>query len=56
MGFVLVLVVLPDWQEHVLGGVGVCAVGQGAPAREPLDQALAGRPVTTAALTIHQVL
>lgn len=55
VGLVLARVVLPDRQEHVISGVGAGAVGPGAPAREPLDQALAGDLVTTAASPVHKL-
>ncbi len=55
VGLVLGRVVLPDRQEHVVDGVGAGAVEPGAPAREPLDQALAGNLVTTAAFSVHQL-
>ena len=48
-------VVLPDWQEHVVDGIIVGAVEPGAPPLQPLDQALAGGLVTTAAFPIHQL-
>src|SRR4051812_9014499 len=50
---------LPVWscpirQEHAIDGVVVRAVQARAPARQPLDQALAGGLVTTAAFPVHQ--
>jgi hypothetical protein len=45
---------LPDGQ-HIVDGVFIRAVEPGAPAFEPLDQALAGGLVTTAAFPVHQL-
>src|SRR5215213_7552168 len=46
---------LPDRQEHIIDRVIVRAVEPRAPARQPLDQALAGDFVTTAAFPVHQL-
>ena len=55
MRLVLARVELPDWEEHVLDGLGVGAGKPRAPARQPLDEALAGDFVTTAAFPVHQL-
>src|SRR5918997_6972872 len=44
---------LPDRQQHIRDGGVVRAVEPGAPARQALDQALAGDCVTTAAFPVH---
>ena len=46
---------LPDRQQHIRDGVVVRAGEPGAPARQALDQALAGDCVTTAAFPVHQL-
>src|SRR4051794_29588739 len=46
---VLARIELPDRQEHAIDGVIVRTIQAGAPARQPLDQALTGDLVTTAA-------
>ena len=46
---------LPNRQEHVIDRVLVGAVKAGAPARQPLDEALTGGLVTTAAFPVHQL-
>src|SRR5688500_11204400 len=51
---VLARVQLSNWQEHAIDGVIVRTVEPGAPARQPLDQALASGFVTTAAFPVHQ--
>src|SRR5688500_738308 len=51
---ILARVQLSNWQEHAIDGVIVRTVQARAPARQPLDQALAGGLVTTAAFPIHQ--
>src|SRR5215210_1651449 len=45
---------LPDRQEHAIDGVIVRTVQARAPALQPLNEALAGSLVTTAAFPIHQ--
>ena len=55
VGLVLARIVLPDRQQRGVGSVGVRAVEPGAPALQPLDQALAGGLVTTAAFPVHQL-
>src|SRR5215218_8722219 len=52
---VLPRIELPNRQEHAIDGVIVCTVEPGAPARQPLDQALASGRVTTAAFPVHQL-
>src|SRR4051812_6833218 len=52
---VLTRVELPNRQEHVVDGVIVRAVEARAPARQPLEQALTGGLVTTAAFPVHQL-
>src|SRR3954447_14613186 len=52
--FLLARMELPDRQEHAIDGVVVRTVEPGTPARQPLDQALAGGFVTTAAFPVHQ--
>src|SRR5205085_6306879 len=52
---VLARIELPDWQQHAVDGVVVRTVQAGAPARQPLDQALTGGVVTTAAFPVHQL-
>src|SRR5215207_5466573 len=52
---VLARVQLSNWQEHIIDGVVVCTGEPGAPARQPLDQALASGLVTTAAVPVHQL-
>ncbi len=54
MRLVLARVELPDWEEHVLDGLGVGAGKPRAPALQPLDKALTGGLVTTAAFPVHQ--
>src|SRR5215213_8569242 len=51
---VLARIELPDRQEYVIDGVVVRTVQARAPARQPLDQALTGGLVTTAAFPVHQ--
>src|SRR3954449_6072035 len=46
---------LSDRQEHVIDGVIIRAVKARAPARQPLEQALTGGLVTTAAFPVHQL-
>jgi hypothetical protein len=55
MGLILACVELPDRQEHVIDGVIVRAVEPRLPAPQPLDQALTGGLVTTAAFLVHQL-
>ena len=55
MRLVLARVELPDWEEHVRDGLVVGAGKAGAPARQPLDKALTGGLVTTAAFPVHQL-
>ena len=55
MRLVLARIELPNRQEHAIDGVIVRTVQAGAPARQPLDQALAGGLVTTAAFPVHQL-
>jgi hypothetical protein len=55
MGLILARVKLPDWQEHIIDGVIVGAVQPRAPARQPLEPALTGGRVTTAAFPVHQL-
>jgi hypothetical protein len=54
VGLVLARVALPH-RQHIVDRVVIRAVEPGAPALEPLDQALAGGLVTTAALPVHQL-
>jgi hypothetical protein len=54
VGLVLARVALPH-RQHVIDGVVIRAVEARAPALQPLDQALAGGLVTTAALPVHQL-
>src|SRR3954452_23036864 len=49
MRLVLARIELPDRQEHAIDGVIIRTVQACAPARQPLDQALTGGLVTTAA-------
>src|SRR3954462_12534257 len=51
---ILARVQLSNWQEHAIDGVIVRTVKPRAPARQPLDQALASGFVTTAAFPVHQ--
>ena len=53
-GLVLARIELTDRQEHVIDRVVVRAVEPRAPARQPLDQALASGFVTTPAFPVHQ--
>src|SRR5215207_595899 len=55
MRLILARVQLSNWQEHVVDGVVVRTGEPGAPARQPLDQALASGLVTTAAFPVHQL-
>src|SRR5215213_9941338 len=55
MRLVLARVQLSNWQEHARDGVIVRTVQARAPARQPLEQALTGGFVTTAAFPIHQL-
>ena len=55
MRLVLARMELPNRQEHIVHRVVVRAVKPGAPARQPLEQALAGGFVTTAAFPVHQM-
>src|SRR3954469_3198062 len=55
MRLLLARVELPDWQEHAVDGVIVRTVEPGAPARQPLDQALASGFVTIPAFPVHQL-
>src|SRR5687768_7719892 len=52
---ILARVQLSNWQEHAIDGVVVRTVQARAPARQPLDQALTGGLVTTAAFPVHQL-
>src|SRR5215210_6298379 len=52
---VLARVQLSNWQEHAIDGVIVRTGQARAPARQPLDQALASGFVTTAAFPVHQL-
>ena len=52
---VLARLELPNRQEPVIDRVLVRAVKAGAPARQPLDEALTGGLVTTAAFPVHQL-
>jgi len=52
---VLARIELPNRQEYVIDRVIIRAVEPGAPARQPLDEALTGGLVTTAAFPIHQL-
>src|SRR5829696_8536465 len=52
---VLARVQLSNWQEHAIDGVIVRTVQARAPARQPLEQALASGFVTTAAFPVHQL-
>src|SRR3954466_3231281 len=54
MRLVLACMELPDRQEHVIDRIVVRTVEPRAPARQPLEQALAGGLVTTAAFPVHQ--
>lgn len=47
---------LAQLQEPHINGVSVRAVGPGAPALQPRDQALAGDLATTAAFLVHQLV
>jgi hypothetical protein len=51
---VLARLELPKRQEPVIDRVRVRAVKAGAPARQPLDEALTGGLVTPAAFPVHQ--
>ena len=53
VGLVLARVALP-LRQHIVDGVIVRAVEPGAPTLQPLDQALAGGLVTTAAFSVYQ--
>src|SRR3982750_2862767 len=55
MRLVFTRIELPDWQEHVIDHVIVGAVKGRGPALQPLDEALAGDFVTTAAFPVHQL-
>src|SRR5215210_5759113 len=52
---ILARIELSNWQEHAIDGVIVRAVEPRAPARQPLDQALASGRVTTAAFPVNQL-
>src|SRR5215204_1213205 len=52
---VLARVQLSNRQEHAIDHVIVRTVQARAPARQPLEQALAGGLVTTAAFPVHQL-
>src|SRR3954451_7248145 len=54
MRLLLARIELSDRQEHVIDGVIIGAVEPGAPAPQPLDEALTGGLVTTAAFPVHQ--
>src|SRR3954468_13510457 len=54
MRLILARVELPDGQEHAIDGVIVRTVQARAPARQPLDEALASGFVTTPAFPVHQ--
>ena len=54
MRLILARVELPDGEEHVRDGLVVGAVKPRAPALQPLEEALAGDFVTTAAFPVHQ--
>src|SRR4051812_7855292 len=51
---VLARIALPNRQEHAVDGVIVRTVQAGAPAPQPLEQALTGGLVTTATFPVHQ--
>src|SRR3954467_8263426 len=55
MCLVLARMELSDRQEHVIDRVVVRTVEPRAPARQPLDEALTGDLVTTAAFPVHQL-
>src|SRR5215207_8244110 len=55
VGLVLARIELPDRQEYVIHGVVVRTVQARAPARQPLNEALTGGFVTTAAFPVHQL-
>src|SRR5215204_1571097 len=46
---------LPNRQQHAIDGVIVRTVQAGAPARQPLEQALTGGLVTIPAFPVHQL-
>src|SRR5215218_1005390 len=52
---VLARIELSNRQEYVIDRVIICTVEPGAPARQALNQALAGGLVTTAAFPVHQL-
>ena len=54
VGLVLARIALPH-RQHIIDGIVIRAVEPGAPALQPLDQALACGLVTTAALPVHQL-
>src|SRR3954454_9651393 len=54
MRLLLARIELPDGQEHAIDGVIVRTIQAGAPARQPLDQALASGFVTIPAFPVHQ--
>ena len=55
VGLVLAGIELPDWQKHLVDRIVVGALEPRAPTLQPLDQALAGGLVTTAAFPVHQL-
>src|SRR5215204_2424154 len=55
MCFLLARMELPDGQQHLVNRIVIRAIEAGAPARQPLDQALADDLVTTAAFPVHQL-
>src|ERR687889_980914 len=54
VGLALTRVALPH-RKHVIDSIVIRAVEPGAPALQPLDQALTGGLVTTAAFPVHQL-
>ena len=55
MGLGLARVQLADGQEHIVRRIVIRAGEPGAPARQLLDQALAGAFVTAPAIPVHQL-
>src|SRR5829696_6418084 len=55
MRLLLARIELPDRQQHAVHRVVIRAVQARAPARQPLDEALASGFVTTAAVPVHQL-
>ena len=53
--FLLARVELSNRHEHAIDGVIIRTVQAGAPALQPLDQALASGFVATAAFPVHQL-